>query len=92
MNSRFLVKKRTETKAKPFPDIKLINQLIIGVNSTVNIPIYLLQTIKRPKVELEIKLAEAVVRRKELEEEKVDNVIERSGLERHGKMRSAVLV
>ena len=50
---------------------------------------YLFQTIKRPKVELEVKLAEAEVRRKELEEEKVNNVMERSGLERHGKMRSA---
>jgi len=46
-------------------------------------------TIKRPKVELEVKLAEAEVRRKELEEEKVNNVMERSGLERHGRMRSA---
>ena len=36
-----------------------------------------------------MKLAEAEVRRKELEEEKVNNVMERSGLERHGKMRSA---
>ena len=50
---------------------------------------YHFQTIKRPKVELEVKLAEAEVRRKELEEEKVNNVMERSGLERHGKMRSA---
>ena len=36
-----------------------------------------------------MKLAEAEVRRKELEEEKVNNVMERSGLERHGRMRSA---
>ena len=36
-----------------------------------------------------MKLAEAEVWRKELEEEKVNNVMERSGLERHGRMRSA---
>ena len=36
-----------------------------------------------------MKLAEAEVRRKELEEEKVKTVLERSGLERHGRMRSA---
>ena len=36
-----------------------------------------------------MKLAEAELRRKELEDEKVKNVLERSGLERHGRMRSA---
>ena len=36
-----------------------------------------------------MKLAEAELRRKELEEEKVKTVLERSGLERHGRMRSA---
>ena len=34
-------------------------------------------------------MAEAELRRKELEEEKVKTVLERSGLERHGRMRSA---
>lgn len=38
---------------------------------------------------LDVKLAEAELRRKELEEEKVKSVLERSGLERHGRMRSA---
>ena len=40
-------------------------------------------------MKLEAKLAEAELRRKELEEEKVKIVLERSGLERHGRMRSA---
>ena len=40
-------------------------------------------------MQLETKLAEAELRRKELEEEKVKHVMERSGLERHGRMRSA---
>ena len=48
-----------------------------------------LQTIKRPSLKLETKLAEAELRRKELEEEKVKTVLERSGVDRHGRMRSA---
>ena len=48
-----------------------------------------MQTIKRPNIQLEAKLAEAELRRKELEEEKVKQVLERSGVERHGRMRSA---
>ena len=40
-------------------------------------------------MKLEKKLAQAELRRKELEEEKVKNVLERSGVERHGRMRSA---
>ena len=48
-----------------------------------------LQTIKKTSLKLETKLAEAELRRKELEEEKVKTVLERSGLERHGRMRSA---
>ena len=47
------------------------------------------QTIKKTSLKLETKLAEAELRRKELEEEKVKTVLERSGLERHGRMRSA---
>lgn len=48
-----------------------------------------MQTLKKAPLELETKLAEAELRRKELEEEKVKMVLERSGLERHGRMRSA---
>ena len=47
------------------------------------------QTIRRPEGQLETKLAEAELRRKELQEEKVTKVMEHSGLERHGRMRSA---
>ena len=51
----------------------------------------LFQTIRRGLSEgqLETKLAEAEIRRKELQEEKVKQVMEHSGLERHGRMRSA---
>ena len=69
--------------------ISVSNLRFIGRKNFFEKSNYLFQTIKRPKVELEVKLAEAEVRRKELEEEKVNNVMERSGLERHGKMRSA---
>ena len=47
------------------------------------------QKIRRPEGQLETKLAEAELRRKELQEEKVKQVMEHSGLERHGRMRSA---
>lgn len=45
--------------------------------------------IRKPSAHLESRLAEAESRRKAVEEERVKNVLERSGLERHGRMRSA---
>ena len=60
--------------------IQNINDCVLPLN---------LQTIKRPNIKLEAKLAEAELRRKELEEEKVKTVLERSGLERHGRLRTA---
>ena len=47
------------------------------------------QTIRRPSMQIEKKLAIAEERRKAAEEEKVKTVLERSGLERHGRMKSA---
>ena len=47
------------------------------------------QKIRRPEGQLETKLAEAELRRKELQEEKVKQVMDHTGLERHGRMRSA---
>ena len=41
---------------------------------------------------VEMKLAKAEVRRKEWKEEKVKNVLKRSRLEQHGRMRSVVLI
>merc|ERR1712141_64058 len=49
----------------------------------------LFQKIRRPEGQLETKLAEAELRRKELQEEKVKQVMDHTGLERHGRMRSA---
>merc|ERR1711997_1451002 len=46
-------------------------------------------TIRRPSMQIEKKLAIAEERRKAAEEEKVKTVLERSGLERHGRMKSA---
>lgn len=49
-----------------------------------------MQTIKRqPSANIEARLALAEERRKAQEEEKVKSVLERSGLERHGRMRTA---
>ena len=47
------------------------------------------QTIRRPSIQIDKKLAIAEERRKAAEEEKVKTVLERSGLERHGRMKSA---
>ena len=43
----------------------------------------------RPSIQIDKKLAIAEERRKAAEEEKVKTVLERSGLERHGRMKSA---
>jgi len=47
------------------------------------------ELIRKPSAKIDQRLAEAESRRKELEESKVKSVIERSGLERHSKLRSA---
>lgn len=46
-------------------------------------------TLKKAPVQIETKLAEAEQRRKALEEEKIKTVLEHSGLDRHGRLRSA---
>lgn len=52
-------------------------------------PFFLSQNIRRPHIQIEEKLAIAEERRKAAEEEKLKTVLERSGLERHGRLRSA---
>ena len=47
------------------------------------------QNIRKPSARLETRLADAEERRRAAEEEKVKAVLERSGLERHGRLRSA---
>jgi hypothetical protein len=49
----------------------------------------LFQNIRKQSASIEARLAEAEERRKAMESEKVKLVLERSGLEKHHRMRSA---
>lgn len=60
--------------------------LVFGLQCTRCV---LFQNIRKPSARLESRLAEAEERRKAVEEEKVNKVVERSGIERHGRLRSA---